>query len=253
MSRAIGPRPPFAAGNAALAWVLIAAAWGLIALTWLAWAAARLAALAAGRGHVPPFGTRWASALVHGRTAQAWPGTPTPLVAVTGGILAVAAGRRHGHRLAPHRPEHDQARRPGRRAQPGPVHPPAGAVSGRRAGHPAAPVAGRGPARQPGPRRHRAGTRPPQAARRERPGPVRLLGRHRARVHGPRVSGKTTALGIPYVLSAPGAVIATSNKADLWAATAELARRPGLGACGCSTRSASPPPGSAGGGTRWPG
>ena len=89
MSRAIGPRPPFAAGNAALAWVLIAAAWGLIALTWLAWAAARLAALAGGRGHVLPFGARWASALVHGRTAQAWPGTPTPVVAVTGGILAV--------------------------------------------------------------------------------------------------------------------------------------------------------------------
>ena len=34
-------------------------------------------------------------------------------------------------------------------------------------------------------------------------------------------SGKTTALSIPYVLSAPGAVVATSNKADLWAATAE--------------------------------
>ncbi|WP_285705287.1 TraM recognition domain-containing protein [Microtetraspora sp. NBRC 16547] len=35
-------------------------------------------------------------------------------------------------------------------------------------------------------------------------------------------SGKTTCLSIPYVLSAPGPVIATSNKADLWAATAVL-------------------------------
>jgi type IV secretory pathway TraG/TraD family ATPase VirD4 len=35
-------------------------------------------------------------------------------------------------------------------------------------------------------------------------------------------SGKTTAQAIPFVLSAPGAVIATSNKADLWAATAAL-------------------------------
>src|SRR6185437_11651524 len=35
-------------------------------------------------------------------------------------------------------------------------------------------------------------------------------------------SGKTTTQAIPFVLSAPGAVIATSNKADLWAATAEL-------------------------------
>jgi type IV secretory pathway TraG/TraD family ATPase VirD4 len=43
---------------------------------------------------------------------------------------------------------------------------------------------------------------------------------------GPR-SGKTTSLGIPYVLSAPGAVIATSNKSDLWAATADLRAAPG--------------------------
>nr|WP_231135089.1 type IV secretory system conjugative DNA transfer family protein [Motilibacter deserti] len=35
-------------------------------------------------------------------------------------------------------------------------------------------------------------------------------------------SGKTTAYGVPLVLDAPGAVIATSNKADLWAATAAL-------------------------------
>ena len=35
-------------------------------------------------------------------------------------------------------------------------------------------------------------------------------------------SGKTTALSVPYVLSAPGPVVATSIKADLWAATAQL-------------------------------
>ncbi len=35
-------------------------------------------------------------------------------------------------------------------------------------------------------------------------------------------SGKTTAMGVPYVLSAPGPVVATSIKADLWAATAQL-------------------------------
>ena len=35
-------------------------------------------------------------------------------------------------------------------------------------------------------------------------------------------SGKTTAQAIPFVLSAPGPVIATSNKSDLWAATAAL-------------------------------
>jgi type IV secretory pathway TraG/TraD family ATPase VirD4 len=35
-------------------------------------------------------------------------------------------------------------------------------------------------------------------------------------------SGKSSALAIPAVLSAPGAAIATSNKADVWAATAAL-------------------------------
>jgi len=35
-------------------------------------------------------------------------------------------------------------------------------------------------------------------------------------------SGKSTALAIPAVLSAPGAVIATSNKADVWSATAAI-------------------------------
>ena len=38
-------------------------------------------------------------------------------------------------------------------------------------------------------------------------------------------TGKTTAQAIPFVLSAPGPVIATSNKADLWAATARSAPR----------------------------
>ena len=79
MSRALGPRPPFAAGNAALAWMLITTAWGLAGLAWLAWAAARMPP------HWPAAGSRrsayrWLAAVLHGRTAQAWPGTPTPLV-----------------------------------------------------------------------------------------------------------------------------------------------------------------------------
>jgi type IV secretory pathway TraG/TraD family ATPase VirD4 len=40
-------------------------------------------------------------------------------------------------------------------------------------------------------------------------------------------SGKTTALSVPFTLSAPGAVIATSNKSDLWAATAALREKDG--------------------------
>jgi type IV secretory pathway TraG/TraD family ATPase VirD4 len=39
-------------------------------------------------------------------------------------------------------------------------------------------------------------------------------------------SGKTTALAVPTVLDAPGPVIATSNKRDLWDATAERRKAP---------------------------
>jgi len=220
VSRAIGPRPPFAAGNAALAWTLTAAVWGIIGLAWLAWAAARLAAALAG-GRVPPFGTRWASALAHGRTAQAWPGTPTPLVAVTGGVLAallaavaVIAWRIIARRIT----------------QPGD---PVAALSRDRSIRQLAqaPAAEEGIRLRPS----LAGARPGSLA----PADIGLLlGRLQQpggngpdlytswedtvlAFMGPR-SGKTTSLGIPYVLSAPGPVVATSIRADLWAATAEL-------------------------------
>ena len=124
--------------------------------------------------------------------------------------------------MAAHRPAHHPARRPGRRAQPGPVHPPARARS---------QAAEQGIRLRPS----LAGARPGSLA----PADIGLLlGRLKQpggngpdlyaswedtvlAFMGPR-SGKTTSLGIPYVLSAPGPVIATSNKADLWAATAEL-------------------------------
>jgi type IV secretion system protein VirD4 len=45
-------------------------------------------------------------------------------------------------------------------------------------------------------------------------------------VMGPR-SNKTSALAVPTVLAAPGLVVATSNKADLWALTSGLRERAG--------------------------
>lgn len=44
-------------------------------------------------------------------------------------------------------------------------------------------------------------------------------------VFAPR-AGKTTALAVPAILDAPGPVVATSNKSDLWAATAALRAEP---------------------------
>jgi hypothetical protein len=220
VSRALGPRPPFAAGNAALAWMLLAAGWGLAGLAWLAWAAARLAAAIDG-GRVPPFSVRWLTAALHGRTAQAWPGTPTPLVAVTGAVLAAAltaAG------LAVWRLAARHITRPGD---------PVAALSRDRSIRQLArdPAAGTAVRLRPS----LAGARPGSLA----PADIGLLlgslrqpGGNGPDLYsswedtvlafmGPR-SGKTTSLAIPYVLSAPGPVVATSNKADLWAATAGL-------------------------------
>jgi type IV secretory pathway TraG/TraD family ATPase VirD4 len=220
VSRAIGPRPPLASGNAAVAWALIALGWGLVALAWLAWAAARLAAAVAG-ARIPPFGVRWVLALLHGRTAQAWPGVPTPLVAVADAVLAAVVG---AIGFFAWRAVARRATRPGD---------PVAALSR----DPAVRQLGQSPAAEKGLR-----LRPSLAS--ARPGRLDaadiglLLGRLKQPAgDGPRLfaswedtllvffgprGGKTTSLGVPYVLSAPGPVVATSVKADLWAVTVEL-------------------------------
>jgi hypothetical protein len=220
VSRALGPRPPLAAGNAALAWTVILAGWGLVALAWLAWAAARLAALAGGHGHVPPFGVRWVSALVHGHAVQAWPGVPTPLVGAAWGVLAAVLG---AVTVTAWRAAARRSTRPGDPVAALSRNPSARKLS---RDH----VAGQSVRLRPS----LAGTRPSRLA----DGDVGLwLGRLKTPggdgpdlyasweetvlvFFGPR-GGKTTSLAVPYVLSAPGAVVATSVRADLWAVTAE--------------------------------
>ena len=80
---------PILAGNGAGVWVVLLISWGLAAVAGLAWLAARIAAALAGRP-LPPFGERWIISLARGRTGQAWPGTPTVLVAVIAVVLACA-------------------------------------------------------------------------------------------------------------------------------------------------------------------
>ena len=220
LNRAGGPRAPVLAGGGAGPWAAVLIGLGLAALAWLAWLSAWIAAALSG-GRVPAFGGQWALSLARGRTAAAWPGTPTALVSVIGILLAaaataavVAAWRVIGPRIP-------------------------------RPGDPVAALA-RNPqiaSLAPGPAARNAirlrpsltGTSPRGLA----PGDTGLLlgclrlpsGRGPAlyaswedtiiAVMAPR-SGKTTALAIPYVLSAPGPVAATSVRADLWAATSEL-------------------------------
>ena len=203
MTRAAGPRMPLLAGNGAGVWVVLLIGWGLAAAAWVAWLAARIAAALAGR-RMPPFGERWVISLARWRTSQAWPGTPTILVALIAAVLActvIMAGTIAWRIIAARIP------RPGD---------PVAALSGNPQITPLTPV----PAARTAIR-----LRPSLAGADPRSLPAAdtglLLGDlKRPAGRGPALfaswedtiaafmaprSGKTTALSIPYVLSAPGA------------------------------------------------
>src|SRR6185437_1904837 len=187
---------------------------------------ARLDAALTG-GSTAPFGTRFAVDVLGGHPARAWPHTPTALVVVMtivllGGIAAAgmvavriiarlrpAAGdpvaalarnpRMHGLTLGPTARRAASLRTSLAHADPR-------TITSADAG------LGLGELMRSGGRR----------------GPAVLASWEDTVVAfmAPR-SGKTTAQAIPFVLSAPGAVIATSNKSDLWAATAALREKNG--------------------------
>jgi type IV secretory pathway TraG/TraD family ATPase VirD4 len=211
-------------GGSAAGWAVLVCCWGLLAAGALVWAGAWLASGLAG-GRCEPFGTRFLIDVAHGDTAAAWPGTPTvAVIAVTIVLAAIAAATVavigwliSRHRGAPGDPVAALARNLRVRAM---TRLPAartatglrGSLSGARPRAIGAADTGLvlGRLLRPG----------------RRPGPEVFASWEDTvvAVMAPR-SGKTTALSVPFVLSAPGAVIATSNKADLWAATAALRER----------------------------
>jgi type IV secretory pathway TraG/TraD family ATPase VirD4 len=223
MSRTLGPRPSAAPGGTAAGWALLTGCWALVALSWLTWAAARLAAGLTG-GRAEPFGTRFADDVLRGRTGRAWPHTPTTAVTTAAIVLAGAAVVLAGfagwliarRRAAAGDPVAALARNSRMRA-----------LTARPAARTALAL-----------RRSLAGQNP----RTVDPGEAglalgRLMRPGRKSAGGTTVyaswedtvlsfmaprSGKTTSQAVPFVLSAPGAVIATSNKSDLWAATASI-------------------------------
>jgi type IV secretory pathway TraG/TraD family ATPase VirD4 len=171
-------------------------------------------------GTAESFGMKFAADLVHGRTQRAWPHTPTYAVAVAAVLLALCIGvvvvgavwAIARWRPAPGDPVATLARNPLMRALT--RRSAARAAMGLRRSLADAVPRGIDPAQvglalgrllRPG----------------GRPGPTVYATWEDTVVAfmAPR-TGKTTAQAIPFVLSAPGAVIATSNKADLWAATA---------------------------------
>jgi type IV secretory pathway TraG/TraD family ATPase VirD4 len=225
VSRAIGPRAA-AAPSAATGWIVLGGCWGLVGLTGVIWGAARLVAWATG-GETQSFGTKFAVDVLDGRTAQAWPHTPTVAVAVVAVLLAgcvVAAGV--------------VAVRVTARWRPAPGDPVAALARNPRMHALTAVPTARGATAL---RRSLAGADPrtvdPAQTGLALGNLMQAGGRRGASVlaswedtvvafMAPR-SGKTTSQAIPFVLSAPGPVIGTSIKSDLWAATAALRGRMG--------------------------
>jgi len=228
VSRALGPRAPVASSAAAPGWIVLGACWAVPGLALIPWAGAQAAAALAG-GHVTGFGLAFCTDLAAGRTAAAWPGVPAPLVIACTAVIALALAAaiaglwvRAAPRLLHAADDPVAALHRGRRRHD-PMTLPAVA---QRATHLRPSLAGRPPGQVTG---DDAGMllgdllRPGQP-----PGPAVYADWRDTEIDimGPG-AGKTTARAIPLVLAAPGPAVATSNKPDLWAATAAIRGRRG--------------------------
>ena len=221
--RALGPRQPVTASTTMPGWTVFGACLVPVIPVFVVWAGARIAAAIVG-GHIPGFGITFATDLARKHTRAAWPGVPTPLVITCAGVITalvvaacwtawviaaprlmhapddpIAALARHRHRHARLTLGSTAARAVQLRAS----------LNGRRPGEIAEDDAGImvGDLLRPG--------RPP--------GPALFASWEDTELDfmGPR-AGKTTGRAVPRTLSAPGAVVATSNKADLWATTGAI-------------------------------
>ncbi|MEV4251678.1 TraM recognition domain-containing protein [Spirillospora sp. NPDC049652] len=220
MTRALGPRASIWDSHAAGGWMVLTACWLPVGCLWLLWAAARLAAALTG-GRVMAFGVDFALALARGQTFRMWPGTSTLLVLALVVVFAAAVGavtwvvwQRVAARLIP---PGDAIAALAERADVTGLSPNATAsraVALRRLLNDRAPTELNhddiglvmGDLLKP------AGTGATLYSSWEDTVVAFMAPR----------SGKTTTQSIPHVLSAPGAVIATSNKADLWSAIATV-------------------------------
>lgn len=219
MTRALGPRPSVVHG-AAGPWAVLICCWGVIAAGAVGWAGVKTATVISG-GTTVRYDIKFFENLAAGRTSQVWQHTPAITVAVCVTVAYLLAGAVVvGAWVLMSR----------RQAAPGdPVAALAGSAQMSALAGPA--LARRAARLRPSlrgiPARNIANgdiglvlgelTRPGNS------GPVLYTSWEDTvvAVMAPR-SGKTTVLAIPSVLSAPGPVVATSNKADVWAATAAI-------------------------------
>lgn len=219
-----GPRTP---------WLVIGGVWTVIALFWLAWAAGRLAALVTGRPTSgPDFGPDFAVGIVQGDWSRLWPHSDPAWVCVVYVVLVAATFA--GIWAAwgwwqTHRPDGEDplpAMADWRRIAPLTLPHVAATARRLRPSLAATPISLIPPGQ--------AGVALGTHIRRGLFG----LGRHHGTViyasvedvllavMAPR-AGKTTALTVPAAIDAPGAVIATSNKPDLWTTTIAARQRRG--------------------------
>jgi type IV secretory pathway TraG/TraD family ATPase VirD4 len=219
MRRVVGPRAGFPP-ELALPFGLIVACWAPVAGLGAVWTGGYAASWVSGHGWTgPAFGWQFAGRLMDGGPAAVWPGTPAVLVWMVTGLIVIVptlggvvvvlrsgrkartpslASARELHELSPRSVAARATRLRAGLAGGRPRHlPPSdtGVALGRLASATGA-----------------------RAVLRASWEDVLLA------VMAPR-TGKTTALSVPTILDAPGAVVATSNKSDLWAATAQLRER----------------------------
>lgn len=228
MSRAVAPTASgLTAGGNGAAWVIPAVGAAVLLVSGAIWLAGTLAAAHTGTAAAhPPFHVLLMVQALQEGTGSLWPGTPPTLVwSFTAGLVLLTAGPLVAVAIqwAARQPRADDPRRS--LARPGDVAHlllPQIAVTATRL---RPTLAGRKPRDIPPADVGLALGRLQTSAGSARSGkePVLYSGWEDVVLAfmAPR-SGKSTALAIPGVLSAPGAAIATSNKADVWAATAAI-------------------------------
>lgn len=208
-------------------WVIITVLAAVIGLSWLAWASGRLVAWisgAAARG--PGYGNEFISGLLSGDWQTLWPGlSPGTVAAVYVALVAVIVApgawawawwRRRRPRAGDALPSLARA------ADVADLTPAAVAKRAQRLRPSLTYVKLRTlPASQTGiPVGKLVAASGPQPVLRSSWEDVLLA------IMAPR-AGKTTALAIPPIIEAPGPVLATSNRSDVWAATARARAREG--------------------------
>ncbi|OLT27822.1 TRAG family protein [Nocardiopsis sp. CNR-923] len=207
--------------------LILLALWGTVGLFFLFWLSAWLVAALAG-GAVGPFGGMWVVALLTWDTDAAWPGTPSAAVVAVFAVLATAAVTgtwlflRWLRNTLYGQPDAVTALNKGNDTVAELARPEAADKAVRLRKHSLRGMRGKGlPEAQVG---LVLGDMKSPTGRGAGP---RLFASWEDTVlayMAPR-AGKTTAMAIPYVLDAPGPALATSNKGDVWAATAKIRER----------------------------